>query len=90
VAERKIDAIVKTMATQGLFEPPYAPFRLNLAGGLTSLIDSMGVMCGRFNLITDAGALVDFFELGQGMELQPRYNIAPSRDVAIVREVIIR
>ncbi len=46
----------------------------------------MGVMCGRFNLITDAGALVDFFELGQGMELQPRYNIAPSRDVAVVRE----
>jgi len=43
-------------------------------------------MCGRFNLIADADALVDFFELGQAMGLQPRYNIAPSQDVAVVRE----
>jgi putative SOS response-associated peptidase YedK len=47
-------------------------------------------MCGRYNLITDAEALVDFFEIEQTLfdvsELQPRYNIAPSQDVPIVRD----
>ena len=47
-------------------------------------------MCGRYNLITDAQALVDFFEIEQTpfdvSELQPRYNISPSQDVPIVRD----
>lgn len=47
-------------------------------------------MCGRYNLITDAEALVDFFEIEQTLfdvsELHPRYNIAPSQDVPIVRD----
>ena len=47
-------------------------------------------MCGRYNLITDAEALVDFFEIEQTLfdvsELQSRYNIAPSQDVPIVRD----
>ena len=47
-------------------------------------------MCGRYNLITDAQALVDFFEIEQTLfdvsELQPRYNISPSQDVPIVRD----
>jgi len=47
-------------------------------------------MCGRYNLITDAEALIDFFEIEQTLfdvsELQPRYNIAPSQDVPIIRD----
>lgn len=47
-------------------------------------------MCGRYNLITDAEALVDFFEIEQTLfdvsNLRPRYNIAPSQNVAIVRD----
>ncbi len=46
-------------------------------------------MCGRYNLITDAQALVDFFEIENILfdpdELGPRYNIAPSQSVPIVR-----
>lgn len=47
-------------------------------------------MCGRYNLITDAEALVDFFEIEQTLfdvsHLPLRYNIAPSQDVPIVRD----
>ena len=46
-------------------------------------------MCGRYNLITDVQALIDFFEIDQTLldasALQPRYNIAPSQDAPIVR-----
>ena len=46
-------------------------------------------MCGRYNLITDTDALVDFFEIEQVLleprELVPRYNIAPSQAIPIVR-----
>jgi putative SOS response-associated peptidase YedK len=38
-------------------------------------------VCGRYNLIADAEALVDFFEidhvLSEASGLGPRYNIAP-------------
>lgn len=43
-------------------------------------------MCGRYNLITDARALVDFFSLDNSLEIQPRYNIAPSQGVPAVRQ----
>lgn len=47
-------------------------------------------MCGRYNLITNVQALIDFFEVDQTLvdasALQPRYNIAPSQDVPIVRD----
>lgn len=46
-------------------------------------------MCGRYNLVTDARALIDFFEIERSLfdvdEFSPRYNIAPSQDVPIVR-----
>ena len=46
-------------------------------------------MCGRYNLITDAEALVDFFEIDQvrfeASGLGPRYNIAPGQNVPIIR-----
>jgi putative SOS response-associated peptidase YedK len=36
-------------------------------------------VCGRYDLIADTPALLD------SSEVQPRYSIAPSRDVPIVR-----
>ena len=43
-------------------------------------------MCGRYNLIEDARALVDFFTLDNSLEMLPRYNIAPSQDIPVVRQ----
>ena len=47
-------------------------------------------MCGRYNLITDANALIDFFQIEQTLPdtstLKPRYNIAPGQGVPIVRD----
>ncbi len=46
-------------------------------------------MCGRYNLVTDADAIIDFFEVAKSslssQALKPRYNIAPSQEVAAVR-----
>jgi len=46
-------------------------------------------VCGRYNLIADAEALVDFFEIEQVLceaaELGTRYNIAPGQSVPIIR-----
>ncbi|MEQ8787488.1 MAG: SOS response-associated peptidase [Pirellulaceae bacterium] len=42
-------------------------------------------MCGRFTLRTPAGVLVEQFRLESAPELAPRYNIAPTQDVAVVR-----
>ena len=43
-------------------------------------------MCGRYNLITDAQALIDAFDLINRIPWQPHYNIAPSRNVPAVRQ----
>jgi putative SOS response-associated peptidase YedK len=47
-------------------------------------------MCGRYNLITDAVALVDFFDIEQTLfdisGYGPHYNIAPGQDVPLVRD----
>ncbi|NHZ69726.1 MAG: hypothetical protein GWP20_00635 [Thermotogales bacterium] len=47
-------------------------------------------MCGRYNLITDAAALMDFFDIEQALfdtsRFEPSYNIAPGRNVAVVRD----
>lgn len=46
-------------------------------------------MCGRFYLDADIKALVDFFEINQEQfdlpEILPRYNIAPSQQIAACR-----
>lgn len=42
-------------------------------------------MCGRYNLITNAQALVDFFKVRNHLEFRSRYNIAPSQDAPVVR-----
>ncbi len=42
-------------------------------------------MCGRFTLRTPAAILKDYFGLAELPTLTPRYNIAPSQPVGIVR-----
>ncbi|HHH44146.1 MAG TPA: SOS response-associated peptidase [Gammaproteobacteria bacterium] len=46
-------------------------------------------MCGRYNLITDAEALVDFFDITRsGLDAswsEPHYNLAPGQPVPVVR-----
>jgi putative SOS response-associated peptidase YedK len=43
-------------------------------------------MCGRFTLNSSSEALVNDFELSDVPLLAPRFNIAPSQDIAVVRE----
>ncbi len=46
-------------------------------------------MCGRFTQFSDVDALVSQFALDQPPHnLSPHYNIAPSQQIAIVREVV--
>jgi putative SOS response-associated peptidase YedK len=42
-------------------------------------------MCGRFSLATPPDVLAQQFEIPEVPELEPRYNIAPTQDVPIVR-----
>jgi putative SOS response-associated peptidase YedK len=42
-------------------------------------------MCGRFTLRTPATELVEPFELAMTPALEPRYNIAPTQPIAVVR-----
>ena len=42
-------------------------------------------MCGRYSLTTPVEALVDLFLVKQRPNLRPRYNIAPTDDVPVVR-----
>jgi putative SOS response-associated peptidase YedK len=42
-------------------------------------------MCGRYTLTVDAAVLAELFELEPLTELKPRYNIAPTQQVPIVR-----
>jgi putative SOS response-associated peptidase YedK len=43
-------------------------------------------VCGRYTLKTPAGEIAAEFSLKSLPELRPRYNVAPSQDVLIVRE----
>lgn len=51
----------------------------------TGRIGYSGSMCGRYTLTVDASVLADLFELEPLTELRPRYNIAPTQPVPIVR-----
>jgi putative SOS response-associated peptidase YedK len=42
-------------------------------------------MCGRFALIVDASVLADVFDVDPPREISPRFNIAPTQTVPIVR-----
>jgi putative SOS response-associated peptidase YedK len=43
-------------------------------------------MCGRFTLRTPARDMVEIFELLHEPEVTPRFNIAPTSQVAVVRQ----
>jgi hypothetical protein len=43
-------------------------------------------MCGRFALYSDPFTLARRFEADAPPELRPRYNVAPSQNIPIVRE----
>ena len=43
-------------------------------------------MCGRFALYSDPFSLAKRFEAEDPPELRPRYNVAPSQNIPIVRE----
>ncbi len=45
-------------------------------------------MCGRFTLRTPAQLLVKQFRLDAALPLRPRYNIAPTQGIAVVRAAI--
>lgn len=42
-------------------------------------------MCGRFTLAAPRTELLDIFPLFEGMDLPPRYNIAPTQTVPVLR-----
>jgi putative SOS response-associated peptidase YedK len=42
-------------------------------------------MCGRFALIVDASVLADVFDVDPPRDFTPRFNIAPTQEVPIVR-----
>ncbi len=42
-------------------------------------------MCGRYTLTVNASVLAELFEIEPPTELQPRYNIAPTQQVPIIR-----
>lgn len=44
-------------------------------------------MCGRFTLRVPAAELVEIFRLLRRPDVQPRYNIAPTQPVAVVRRI---
>ena len=41
-------------------------------------------MCARYSLFATAEELVEWFRLGRGLRLAPRYNIAPTQPVPAV------
>lgn len=47
--------------------------------------DYTGSMCGRYSLTTPPEAMYQLFGLRELVNLAPRYNIAPSQDVPVVR-----
>jgi putative SOS response-associated peptidase YedK len=42
-------------------------------------------MCGRFTLAAPAAEIADFFEVDARLNLRPRYNIAPTQEIPVVR-----
>lgn len=42
-------------------------------------------MCGRFLLVSSSKELAEQFELDETPEIRPRYNVAPSQEIAVIR-----
>src|SRR5438552_984129 len=54
------------------------------------LKESAQIMCGRYTLKTSSKLLADFFGLAAEPGLQPRYNIAPTQPVPIIRVLRVK
>jgi hypothetical protein len=67
--------------------PPHAIGQFRLPRGICDILSGI---YDRYNLITDAQALIEFYELtltlSDVLAPQLRYNIAPSQDVPIMRD----
>lgn len=44
-------------------------------------------MCGRFTLASKAKTIAEYFGIELSYELKPRYNIAPSQDILVIRQL---
>lgn len=42
-------------------------------------------MCGRYSITTPLEALTELFDVESGLNLRPRYNVAPTQDVPVLR-----
>ncbi len=45
------------------------------------------LMCGRFTLASRAETIADYFGIEEPLQLKPRYNIAPSQDILVLRQL---
>jgi putative SOS response-associated peptidase YedK len=43
-------------------------------------------MCGRYRLSKRKGLIAEYFDIAVDVEWEPRYNIAPSQNVGIIRQ----
>ena len=43
-------------------------------------------MCGRYSLIAEVQALAAHFQVSVSQDFQPRYSIAPSQDIPVIRQ----
>lgn len=43
-------------------------------------------MCGRFTLASKSKTITEYFGIDLSYELKPRYNIAPSQDILVIRQ----
>lgn len=44
-------------------------------------------MCGRFSLDTPSPEIIAYFRLSRWLEYEKRYNIAPSQQIPVIRQV---
>lgn len=45
----------------------------------------MGAMCGRFSQTLSFEDIREYFQVAKALTLEPRFNVAPSQNVAAVR-----
>jgi putative SOS response-associated peptidase YedK len=44
-------------------------------------------MCGRFALKTPPRSIQQHFDIPETIDLSPRYNISPSQDIVVIRQL---
>ena len=59
--------------------------RLATTGSLAFLVRNFCTMCGRFTLRTPTPKLIELFQLNDLPTLSPRFNVAPTQQILIIR-----